>query len=82
MLHIRPLHLRPIRVQTTKKTGLHKARENGTGTWSIGKTWDLDSLGPIQSYHELVPDVGFSVSLGKPYCEWKSILVFAALTKF
>jgi hypothetical protein len=60
-----------IAVRKSGKVRVHKARENATGTFSIGKTWDLDSLGPIQSFHDLVPDVGFSVSLGKPYCEWK-----------
>ena len=60
-----------IAVRKSGRVRVHKARENPGGSFSIGKTWDLDSLGPIQSYHELVPDVGFSVSLGKPYCEWK-----------
>ena|SRR2546421_6252435 len=63
-----------IAVRKSGKVRVHKARENPSGTFSIGKTWDLDSLGPIQSYHELVPDVGFSVSLGKPYCEWMGVL--------
>ena len=58
-----------IAVRKSGMVRIHKARENATGTFSIGKTWDLDSLGPIQSFHNLVPDVGFSVSLGKPYCE-------------
>ena len=60
-----------IAVRKSGRVRVHKARENASGTFSIGKTWDLDSLGPIRSYHELVPDVGFAVSLGKPYCESK-----------
>ena len=63
-----------IAVRKSGRVRVHKARENASGTFSIGKTWDLDSLGPIRNYHELVPDVGFAVSLGKPYCE--SRLVF------
>ena len=63
-----------IAVRKSGRVRVHKARENTSGTFSIGKTWDLDSLGPIQSYNEPVPGVGFSVSLGKPYCESDAVL--------
>lgn len=57
-----------IAVRSSGVVRVHKARENATGTFSIGKTWDLDSLGSIQNFREPVPETGFSVSLGKPYC--------------
>ena len=69
-----------VAVRKSGRVRVHKARENANGSFSIGKTWDLDSLGPIQTYHGLNPtsqqeqqhkywagNVGFVVTLGKPY---------------
>lgn len=59
---------------------MHKARENGNGSFSIGKTWVLDDLTVIESYTNSVPttaeqqqnkqragSVGFTVTVQKPY---------------
>lgn len=69
-----------VAVRRSGKVRVHKARENPTGTFSIGKTWNLDELNMIISYTSLVPATpqqqmekqwasatGFTVSLGKPY---------------
>lgn len=55
---------------------MHKSKENLNGTFSIGKTWNLDDLSHIESYtgpqvsannREWGGDTGFLVTLGKPY---------------
>lgn len=59
---------------------MHKARENANGTFSIGKTWNLDDLNAIQSFTNTMPAtpdeqankqragaVGFIVTITKPY---------------
>jgi hypothetical protein len=59
---------------------MHKARENGNHTFSIGKTWALEDLSAIQSWAFYTPrsteesqmkvwaaDIGFTVTLAKPY---------------
>lgn len=59
---------------------MHKARENANGSFSIGKTWNLDDLNAIQSFTNatpITPDdqqnkeragaVGFIVTITKPY---------------
>ena len=59
---------------------MHKARENGNGTFSIGKTWVLDDLTAIESFIGINPrsvedqqkkewagSVGFLVTIQKPY---------------
>jgi hypothetical protein len=55
---------------------VHKSKENPNGTFSIGKTWNLDDLSSIESYtsatvnadhQQWAGDVGFLVTLGKPY---------------
>lgn len=59
---------------------MHKARENGNGSFSIGKTWVLDDLSAILSYTRSVPNsteeqqakeragsIGFVVTIQKPY---------------
>ena len=69
-----------VAVRRSGKVRVHKARENPTGSFSIGKTWNLDELIAIQSYAAFVPssqqenlekqwagNTGFLVSLGKPY---------------
>ena len=69
-----------VAVRRSGKVRVHKARENPSGTFSIGKTWSLDELTAIQSYTAFMPgnqqeayeknwagNTGFIVSLGKPY---------------
>ena len=69
-----------VAVRRSGRVRLHKARENNSGTFSIGKTWNLDDLGALQSWTGALPataeehqqkswasDVGFTVTLGKPY---------------
>lgn len=69
-----------ISVKKSGRVRLHKARENGNGTFSIGKTWPLDELTAIMSFVGLNPrspleaqekswagDRGFIVTLGKNY---------------
>lgn len=55
---------------------MHKSKENASGTFSIGKTWNLDDLTQIESYtgpqvnssfRDWAGDTGFLVMLGKPY---------------
>ena len=55
---------------------VHKSKENPNGTFSIGKTWFLDDLTAIESFtsstatpnhQQWAGDVGFVVTLGKPY---------------
>lgn len=69
-----------VAVRKTGRVRVHKARENASGTFSIGKTWPLDDLSGIQNFVGLVPvntheqqakqwasNLGFIVTLGKPY---------------
>ncbi|KAK5281391.1 hypothetical protein LTR40_004926 [Exophiala xenobiotica] len=69
-----------VAVRRSGKVRVHKARENPNGTFSIGKTWNLDELNAILSYSSWVPatpqqqlekqwasNAGFTVTLGKPY---------------
>jgi exocyst complex component 1 len=69
-----------VAVRKSGRVRVHKARENNSGSFSIGKTWNLDDLGPIQSWTGVAPateeeqqlkqwasDIGFVVTLGKPY---------------
>lgn len=59
---------------------MHKARENANGSFSIGKTWNLDDLNAIESFANAMPttpedqqnkqragSVGFIVTITKPY---------------
>lgn len=55
---------------------MHKTKENLNGTFSIGKTWNLDDLSAIESFtgpnvspdfRQWAGDNGFLVTLGKPY---------------
>lgn len=55
---------------------MHKSKENANGSFSIGKTWDLNDLSAIESFtspdtdpqkREWAGDTGFIVSVGKPY---------------
>ncbi|KAH9828460.1 exocyst complex component SEC3-like [Teratosphaeria destructans] len=74
-----------IRIQEDAHTGrvrMHKARENTNGSFSIGKTWNLEELTAIESFasNELPPrddreakwrqwagPTGFIVTIAKPY---------------
>lgn len=55
---------------------MHKSKENANGTFSIGKTWNLDDLTHIESYtapqvnsdlRDWAGETGFTVTLGKQY---------------
>ena len=70
-----------VAVRKSGRVRIHKARENQpSGSFSIGKTWNLDDLTKIQSFtarHGTTPQdyqfqswagsIGFVVFLGKPY---------------
>lgn len=69
-----------VAVRKSGRVRVHKARENNSGSFSIGKTWNLDDLGTLLSWTGALPatveeqqqklwasDVGFTVTLGKPY---------------
>ena len=69
-----------LAVRKSGRVTVNKARENPNGSFSIGKTWNLDDLSAIQIYDALIPTTveeqnfkqwagpaGFIVTLGKPY---------------
>lgn len=69
-----------IAVRKSGRVRVHKARENASGTFSIGKTWALDELSHIHMFTGSSPtteqermekiwagETGFIVTLGKPY---------------
>lgn len=65
-----------VAVRKSGRLRVHKSKENPNGTFSIGKTWFLDDLTAIESFtsptanpshQEWAGDVGFVVTLGKPY---------------
>ncbi|CAK7564323.1 MAG: hypothetical protein SEPTF4163_002212 [Sporothrix epigloea] len=65
-----------VAVRKSGRVRVHKSKENPNGTFSIGKTWDLNELLAIESYTapNVSPDfrqwagnVGFLITLGKPY---------------
>ncbi|EPE02408.1 exocyst complex component [Ophiostoma piceae UAMH 11346] len=65
-----------VAVRKSGRVRVHKSKENANGTFSIGKTWDLNDLTAIESYTaaSVSPDfrawagnVGFLITLGKPY---------------
>ncbi|KAL8947826.1 MAG: hypothetical protein Q9222_005932 [Ikaeria aurantiellina] len=69
-----------VAVRKTGRVRMHKARENANGTFSIGKTWNLDDLSGIESFTNAIPvnaeehqnkqragAVGFIVTITKPY---------------
>ncbi|KAL8932415.1 MAG: hypothetical protein Q9216_006848 [Gyalolechia sp. 2 TL-2023] len=69
-----------VAVRKTGRVRVHKARENANGTFSIGKTWNLDDLNAIESFTNAAPinaeeqqnkqragSVGFIVTITKPY---------------
>lgn len=65
-----------VAVRKSGRVRVHKTKENVNGTFSIGKTWNLDDLSAIESYtgpnvspdfRAWAGDSGFVVTLGKPY---------------
>lgn len=65
-----------VAVRKSGRVRVHKSKENPNGTFSIGKTWFLDDLSAIESFtsptanpnhQDWAGDVGFIVTLGKPY---------------
>ncbi|KAG5745648.1 hypothetical protein H9Q72_011673 [Fusarium xylarioides] len=65
-----------VAVRKSGRVRLHKSKENANGSFSIGKTWNLDDLSRIESYtgpqaspdhRDWAGDTGFQVTLGKPY---------------
>ncbi|KAF2193457.1 hypothetical protein K469DRAFT_712215 [Zopfia rhizophila CBS 207.26] len=69
-----------ISVRSSGRVRIHKARENTNGTFSIGKTWNMEDITAIQTFTNVVPsneeeaqhkrwagDVGFTVTIAKPY---------------
>ena len=73
-----------VAVRRSGRVRMHKARENASGTFSIGKTWVLDDLDVIESFTNAVPQTdeqqqnkgragptGFVVTVQKPYY-WKA----------
>lgn len=65
-----------VAVRKSGRVRVHKTKENVNGSFSIGKTWNLDDLAAIESYtgpntppdfRQWAGDNGFLVTLGKPY---------------
>ncbi|KAI5206172.1 hypothetical protein E4T39_02705 [Aureobasidium subglaciale] len=70
-----------VAVRSTGRVRMHKARENNNGSFSIGKTWNLEDLSAIESFAHVDPNapppkqnhyqwasnVGFVVTISKPY---------------
>ncbi|KAI1737451.1 exocyst complex component Sec3-domain-containing protein [Xylaria scruposa] len=65
-----------VSVRKSGRVRMHKSKENGNGSFSIGKTWDLNDLTAIESFtapttepqqRQWAGDTGFIVNIGKPY---------------
>ncbi|KAK8173974.1 exocyst complex component Sec3-domain-containing protein [Phyllosticta citrichinensis] len=69
-----------VAVRSSGRVRVHKARENSNGTFSIGKTWNMEDLTAIESFANAMPKnpeeaqrkdwagpTGFIVTLAKPY---------------
>lgn len=65
-----------VAVRKSGRVRMHKSKENANGTFSIGKTWDLNDLSAVESFTAVTVDpqkaqwagdTGFIVTLGKPY---------------
>lgn len=65
-----------VAVRKSGRVRMHKSKENPNGTFSIGKTWNLDELSAIESFtspdanpdsREWAGDSGLVITLGKPY---------------
>lgn len=55
-----------VAVRKSGRVRMHKARENPNGSFSIGKTWNLDDLQSITS-HPPPNEKGLTVTILKPY---------------
>ncbi|KAI0002343.1 exocyst complex component Sec3-domain-containing protein [Xylariaceae sp. FL0662B] len=65
-----------VAVRKSGRVRMHKSKENANGSFSIGKTWDLNDLSAIESFtgstvdpqkRTWAGDTGFIVNIGKPY---------------
>ncbi|KAI1132839.1 exocyst complex component Sec3-domain-containing protein [Nemania abortiva] len=65
-----------VSVRKSGRVRMHKSKENANGSFSIGKTWDLNDLTAIESFtattvepqqRQWAGDTGFIVNIGKPY---------------
>ena len=70
-----------IAVRSTGRVRMHKARENNNGSFSIGKTWNLEEMTAIESFNgpetpqnekeaqhrAWAGSIGFTVTITKPY---------------
>jgi hypothetical protein len=70
-----------VAVRSTGRVRMHKARENNNGSFSIGKTWNLEDLSAIESFaypdpnapplkqnhYQWAGSTGFLVTISKPY---------------
>lgn len=65
-----------VAVRKSGRVRMHKSKENSNGTFSIGKTWNLDDLTRIQSFSSPTVDpslkqaageTGFVITVQKPY---------------
>ncbi|ORY61376.1 exocyst complex component Sec3-domain-containing protein [Pseudomassariella vexata] len=65
-----------VAVRKSGRVRMHKSKENANGTFSIGKTWDLNDLTGIESFtgttadaqkRQWASDTGFVINIGKPY---------------
>ncbi|KAI0392261.1 exocyst complex component Sec3-domain-containing protein [Xylariaceae sp. FL0594] len=65
-----------VSVRKSGRVRMHKSKENANGSFSIGKTWDLNDLTKIESFtspniepqqRQWAGDTGFIVHIGKPY---------------
>ncbi|KAH6647469.1 exocyst complex component Sec3-domain-containing protein [Truncatella angustata] len=65
-----------VAVRKSGRVRMHKSKENVNGTFSIGKTWDLNDLTGIESFtsstvdprrRQYARDTGFTIHIGKPY---------------
>ncbi|KAF2089538.1 hypothetical protein K490DRAFT_63677 [Saccharata proteae CBS 121410] len=69
-----------IAVRSSGRVRMHKGRENANGSFSIGKTWNLEDLSAVESFANSAPTTpeeaqrkqwagptGFIVTIAKPY---------------
>ncbi|XXG95521.1 hypothetical protein Hte_001785 [Hypoxylon texense] len=65
-----------VAVRKSGRVRMHKSKENANGSFSIGKTWDLNDLTAIESFtgpnadpqkREWAGETGFVINIGKPY---------------
>ncbi|KAH9907592.1 exocyst complex component Sec3-domain-containing protein [Xylariomycetidae sp. FL2044] len=65
-----------VAVRKSGRVRMHKSKENANGSFSIGKTWDLNDLSAVESFtgpsvdpqkKDWAGDTGFIVNIGKPY---------------